>query len=302
MKSDIQDYAKRSERHGNIDGLLELDLGIGQLVFALTLYVFAIMPKDSWLLSGWHSIFLLGFVWGLVACVSYWGQRAIRRHITYPRSGYVKPWMDTIPWMGFLLTGLLLVAIFAVGTRHDRVSLALLMMTVPLSYAYGVARLDRRKWPVLVVQVLGLLVISLVPASVFRSLVLATVGSRSLWPVRVMDIFGYIVVSLVFFSLTLLASSGITLYLYIRLDRRKWPVLVVLVLNLLVISLVPASDFRSLVLATVGSRSLWPVRVMDIFGYIVVSMVFFSLTLLVSGGITLYLYIRRTRPRAGDGE
>ena len=88
-QSEIQDYVKRPGRYSNIDGTGEMIFGAMYLGFALLGYLQSTLPKDSiWSTQLARIVFMevvLLAVWGL----SWWGSKAIKKYITYPRTGYV---------------------------------------------------------------------------------------------------------------------------------------------------------------------------------------------------------------------
>jgi hypothetical protein len=182
-----------------------VSMGMMLLGFTLLGYLGAMLP-ETW--SGKHNPigFFLLFTGGVGAILGliHWSAKAIKKHITWPRTGYVAYRRDGKS----RLTVMVAAAAFAAGVvclmafarRHDWISLprmGYLDLWVPL-YAFWIYRMERQhpwKWLVLVFMALGLLVMALiVPGNTWE--------------------LGRPVMS--FVGLTWLGSGAATLYLYIR--------------------------------------------------------------------------------------
>ncbi len=87
--SEIRDYVRRPGRYSNIDGSGDMFFGVMYLGFALNSYLQSMLPADSIWTHKWHGLVFMQVVllsvWGL----AWWGSKAIKKHITYPRTGYV---------------------------------------------------------------------------------------------------------------------------------------------------------------------------------------------------------------------
>jgi len=86
MSSQIDDYVKRPIRYRNIDGLNELGWGIMWIAFPLLIFLHKTARSGSF----WHHY--MAFFGGVVALtfILLYGQKALKKRITYPRTGYVK--------------------------------------------------------------------------------------------------------------------------------------------------------------------------------------------------------------------
>ena len=88
-RSEIQDYVRRPGRYSNIDGTNEMLSGAMYLGGGLLGYLQGILPADSIWTHKWHGLVFMQVVLLAVFGLSCWGSKAIKKYITYPRSGYV---------------------------------------------------------------------------------------------------------------------------------------------------------------------------------------------------------------------
>lgn len=86
MSSLIDDYVKRPMLYDNTDGINELM--IGALWIGLPLLEFFKKTADS--ASVWHRKITFIICAAAFAFVLVYGRRVLKKHITYPRTGYVK--------------------------------------------------------------------------------------------------------------------------------------------------------------------------------------------------------------------
>jgi len=198
----------RPKRYDNIDGTGEMAFGLMALGYTFLNYVQAGLPENSMWRHGFASMLLffagLLLMFGLIL----WVPKAIKKRITWPRTGYVayrvggKSWWTAM--VAIAAVSVVIAAGFGCLMRFDRQHdwMGLLWMGAAALYAAAYAvwiyRTERHhpwKWLVLLFMALGLLAIALIAPADF-------VG---LW--RPM---------LLFVGLTWLGSGGATLYLYIR--------------------------------------------------------------------------------------
>ena len=201
-RSEIQDYVKRPGRYSEIDGTGEMFIGFMYLGLALHSYLQSILPADSVWTHKWHGLVFMQVVLLTVLGLGWWGTKAVKRHITYPRTGYVALRSNTRRIVLFMLISAGVAAALAVAVfwlRHNAVSLPRIGVLILYEATYVILACRSRdhpwKWFVALFMALGLAAIALtVPGSMddqFRPTAL-------------------------FLGLTWLASGGITLYLYIR--------------------------------------------------------------------------------------
>jgi hypothetical protein len=211
MKDELRNYMGRPKRYVNIDGTGEMSLGVMMLGFALLSFLMSylrgVLP-EGW--SGKHDpAGLLLLFGGMVAILGLiqWGTKAIKKRVTWPRTGYVAyprdgkfRWAAALTFVGagVFAAGFTCLMLFA--RRHDATSLARMgyLAILPAAYAIFIYRLRSEppwKWLVLLFMALGLLAIGLiVPGDILE-----------LWrPVGL------------FVGLTWLGSGAATLYWYMR--------------------------------------------------------------------------------------
>jgi hypothetical protein len=90
-KAQVADYLRRHKRYDNIDGTGEMFFGAMYLAFALDSYVSAALPQGTFYQKGLGQFVVMYGILIPVFCLVAWGSKAIKRHITWPRTGYVAP-------------------------------------------------------------------------------------------------------------------------------------------------------------------------------------------------------------------
>jgi hypothetical protein len=204
MKYTLQNYLELPERYNNIDGTGEMAMGLMGLGFTLLFYLSTVLPANSMWKHGLPSQVL--FVGGalLMFVVLHWGTKAIKKHITWPRTGYVAYRVGGKAWWAMVTAAVVIAAglgcLICLDRRHDWRSLSGMANVVifAVGYGYWICRFSREhswKWFVLPFMVLGPLAIALI----------APAGFRGLWR----PVFAFV-------CLTWLGSGVATLYLYIR--------------------------------------------------------------------------------------
>ena len=199
---------ERPKRYDNIDGTFEMAFGLMTLGFMLLGSLQAILPEDSMWRHGFAG--MLMFYAGLLLLLGllHWGPKAIKKRITWPRTGYVAYRVGGKARWTALAAVAAFSAVIAAGVgclmrldrRHDWISLMWIggVAIYVAGYMFWIYRMEKDhpwKWLVLLFMALGLLAIALIVPGDF-------VG---LW--RPM---------LLFVGLTWLGSGAATLYLYIR--------------------------------------------------------------------------------------
>jgi len=227
MKNELQHYMGRPKRYDNIDGSGEIYMGLMILAFALLSYLQTVLPKDSlWSTNGFASLLFMYLILIPVLALGYWGAKAIKKHITWPRTGYVaygaggsdakaKKSFWTVMAAVAVFSAVIaagLACLVALERRHLGAMTSLagvgyagyLAFWVPL-YAFWVWRMGGGhpwKWLVLLFMALGLLVIGLTGPGNFIE------GAR---PV------------MLFVGLVWVMSGGATLYSYLRHTKLPAP-------------------------------------------------------------------------------
>ena len=143
----VRNLVDRPLLYYNVDGLGELNLGVMFLGFALLLWLEAHLPASS----VWHQIAWLVF-FGLLLVMHY-GTKAIKTHITYPRTGFVEyrradRWRTSA--VAAVLGALIPLGLLAADRRHWDITTAASLTGLAFAavYAYRIARVVRWKWVV----------------------------------------------------------------------------------------------------------------------------------------------------------
>jgi hypothetical protein len=203
----------RPRLYHNIDGVGELGMGFLLLACALLQWLQVRTPAGAI----WHRMDTFLIYVGLVVLVIHYGSRAIKKHITWPRTGFVA-YRSNLRWVAAAIAApigaLVAVGISVALRRHWDFTTpgALLGLGFVAMYAYGFARAVRWKWIVAGVMALGSLVIAFLPANL-----IAAVANDS-WvthPVRA-ELVGAWLLSVTLFGAILFVSGGISFWLYLR--------------------------------------------------------------------------------------
>jgi hypothetical protein len=215
----VEGLLKRPTAYYNIDGTGELGMCFLCLGYALIMWLQLHTPKDSI----WNQMYLL-FIWvGLMVAIIHFGTKAIKNHITYPRTGFVAYRTQNRIWTAIIasVTGALAsvgLALAVHSHRHIVLPVFFIGLLFAAGYAFGIARsggvnaLFRWKWAVVLAQVIGSLVIALLPedltaalacgASVPAGFSASGAGAFLLW--------------LMMYGTLLLISGAISFWLYLR--------------------------------------------------------------------------------------
>ena len=193
----IEHFINRPKRYVNVDGLGELSFGLILLAFPFWWWgLAALAPKDS----GWQGVLLL-----LPLLLVGWiprGIEALRKRVTYARTGFVLARQEPMPLRILLVVGLLLLLLYLPVVlpplRHLNPSALMGICGTGLAaaYAYEIARGVRWKCIVVLVLAIGSLGVSLVGWGLYT------------WR--------WIGLLFVFFGLAWVISGGITFWLYLR--------------------------------------------------------------------------------------
>lgn len=212
MKDELQNYMGRPNQYDNIDGTAEIFMGLMVLGLTLAAYLETGLPQNS---SRWmHAIVLYGVLIPVLG-LGFWGRKAIKKHITWPRTGYAAyPRYGKAWWIGIVLA-VIVSTVFAGGfaylkllaKQHHSISLPRIVMLAAVGSAYSiwVFRMGKEhwwKWLVSLFMVLGLVMIALIVPDDYYKL-----GRPAL----------------LFVGLVWLGSGVATLFLYIRHTKPPTP-------------------------------------------------------------------------------
>src|ERR1019366_6838516 len=82
----IESLLQRPKLYNNIDGVGELGMGFMLLGFALLMWLQVHSPGSAI----WHKVYVVLPLILLLGSIIDQGSKAIKRHITYPRTGFVE--------------------------------------------------------------------------------------------------------------------------------------------------------------------------------------------------------------------
>jgi hypothetical protein len=209
----IGSYLKRPMLYNNIDGLGEMGTAVMCLGWALLLWLQAHTPREAI----WHQMYgFLAYV-GILLAVIHYGTKAIKTHITYPRTGFVEyrrryRWLTVIITAAF--TALAIPALIFAARRHWDVAMlpSLYGLFLAAGYTYRLAGTVRWKLAVGLAMAASSIVIALLPPSYFGAL---ADDSWITHPVRTKLVGGLLLTLIVFGGLWLI-SGGISFWLYLR--------------------------------------------------------------------------------------
>jgi hypothetical protein len=206
----IQELSKRPKFYYNIDGVGELGMGFMMAGYGLIMWLQVHTPEHTF----WHQMYVFVIYVGAMVAIIHYGSKAIKEHITYPRTGYVEyrtraHWGPAIAGavVAVLLVPLLVYARRAHWDMTASVSLFGLLMAA--GYARGVAGWAARwKWAIVWLLAAGSLAIPALPVGALASHFITTVLPEKLEAAFLL--------LFLFYGALLMASGGISLWLYIR--------------------------------------------------------------------------------------
>jgi hypothetical protein len=202
----------RPKAYNNIDGTGELAMGFMSLGYALIIWLQVHTPKDSI----WNQMYVL-FIWvGLMIAIISYGTKAIKNHITYPRTGFVAYRRHNIIWLAiiaFVISALASAGLSLAARSHRDTVVPVFFFGLLLAacYAFGIAKAVRWKWAVVLALVIGSLAIAVLPGDLT-----ATLSGGASMPAWLARSAGAFLLFLMLYGAMLLISGGISLWLYLR--------------------------------------------------------------------------------------
>jgi hypothetical protein len=198
----------RPRLYCNVDGLAELGGSVMCLGYALLLWLLMRSPADS----VWHQISLFAFV-GLMFLIHF-GTKALKTHITYPRTGFVeyrKQWHTSA--IAAALGALAAAGLAVAFRRHWDISILASLTGLALAAVcgYHFAMAVPWKWVTIGAMAAASFVIAFLPADVLGAL-----GSESPAHPDRAKLLGTILLSLMVYGTMLLISGGLSFWLYLR--------------------------------------------------------------------------------------
>ena len=223
----IESLLKRPTAYENIDGVTELNTGFATLGIALFLWLGVHTPEHSI----WNRTYAF-LIWiGLLFVLSYFGTKAIKKHITYPRTGFVKYgtshlkrslWWALIvpPVIAFVVAAVVTAGVFLAVRAQCSVTSALpavFGLCVAAGYAFGVTRTVRWnalgwKWALPASLLFGSIVIAALPPDLTGRMASGSWMTAS-YPA---ESIGALLLCLMLWGAIFLISGGVTFWLYLR--------------------------------------------------------------------------------------
>lgn len=191
----------RPKLYYNIDGVGELGLGFGFLAFSLLGSMQLHAPKGS----VWHSMYLFIIYVGTMCVIIKYGSLAIKKRITYPRTGFVEYRKRDIIWRPMIVFApialLTMVLILTLARSHWRLATPgpLFGLVFAAIYGFRIARTVRWKWLV-------------ASAMAFASVLVVAFPQIWLDP----SWLGAYWITFMLYGALLLISGGISFWLYLR--------------------------------------------------------------------------------------
>ena len=195
--SRIESLLNRPKAYYNIDGVGELAMGFMCLAGSLLRWLQANAPKDS----VWHGMPALIVYFGSMCLILHSGPKAIKKRITYPRTGFVEYRKRDTLWLPMILgaavSAALSFGLIVAYRRHWNLTTpgSLIGLLFAASYAYGIARTVRWKWAVAWVLALGSVAVGVLTDHSWGDAFLLTA---------------------MLYGAVLLVSGGISFWLYLR--------------------------------------------------------------------------------------
>jgi hypothetical protein len=170
--------------------------------------------------SIWNQMYVLFIGVGLMVAIIHYGTKAIKNHITFPRTGFVAYRTRNMIWPAiiiFVVSALVgagsAYVVFVTIRSHRGIAMPVLCIGLLFAacYAIGVARRVPWKWALVLAQVLGSLAIAVLPGDLTAAL-----ASASLAPWFSARSAGAFLLCFMLYGTLLLISGGITFWLYLR--------------------------------------------------------------------------------------
>jgi len=168
---EIESLLNRPKYYNNIDGVAELGAGFTALSFGFIQWMQVRSPAHS----AWHSMWVFYIYFGSMFAILHYGTKAIKEHITYPRTGFVEYRKRDRVWPAVLSAvaapAFLALIMLALRRHWDLTTGASLVgLLSAASYAYRFAREVRWKWAVAWAMAIGSILIAILPGDLIGAL------------------------------------------------------------------------------------------------------------------------------------
>jgi hypothetical protein len=211
---EVGNLLDRPMAYNNVDGVGELSVGFMCLSFGLLSWLQVTSPQGSF--WTWTST-MFGFL-AVMLGIIHFGCKAIKKHITYPRTGFVEYRRRDAVWrpmiVGGLVSFLLSILLFVAIRRHWSLTTPgpLVGLVLAASYAHGFARTVRWKWLIAAAMAVASVVMAMLPAGSMGAMAKGSWITASVPAATV----GGVTLSMVLFGALLLLSGTISFWLYLR--------------------------------------------------------------------------------------
>lgn len=213
----IESLLKRPKLYHNIDGIGELSMGLMMLGFAVLTWLQDHSPSSA----PWHKIDVVLPLILVMAIIIDYGSKAIKKRITYPRTGFVEYRKRETAWLSGIafVSAALAAAGLALAARshwnmgsHLGLTMpgALLGLVFAAAYAYRIARSARWKWAVVFAIAMCSVLVAMLPAELLGTMARSGAGVYSAGAV------GAWLLSILLYGVILLISGSISLAVYLR--------------------------------------------------------------------------------------
>jgi len=204
----------RPKEYCNIDGVGELGIGFMCLSFALFQWLQTTTAEHSI----WNQPYSLFAFFLAVALIIQYGTKAIKKRVTYPRTGFVEYRKRDVVWISMIL-GALFSALFAIGfymfiRKHWDPTMAVCLVGLGLAGGYGfrVARMASWKWLVVILMTATSIILAFLPPRVVGEIA-ARSWTTSIFPAQATGAF---LVTMATYGILTLTSGAISFFLYLR--------------------------------------------------------------------------------------
>jgi hypothetical protein len=215
----VERLMERPKLYNNIDGVGELGMGFMCLGFALLTWLQAQSPRGAI----WHKVYVVLPLMLLMASIIDYGSKTIKKHVTYPRTGFVEYKKRDNVWpaaIAFVTSALVAMGLAFAARSHWGIGshlglttpAALIGLVFAAAYAYGIARVARWKWAVAGAIATSSVVIAMLPAELVGAIAVSTSGAGAFSAGAV----GAWLLSILTYGAILLISGAISFVLYLR--------------------------------------------------------------------------------------
>jgi hypothetical protein len=210
----VSNLLKQPKCYYNVDGVGELGIGFMCLCVAFLSWMQLRTSEHSL----WNKPYtVLIFFLALSAVIKY-GSEAIKKRITYPRTGFVEYRKRDTIWIPLIMgaVGAAAIAVLlAVANRAHWELVApasLIGLLFAATYARGIARTVHWKWIVAIAMAIASVWMALVPPERIGAIIAHSWTARLFPPTAI----GAFLINLALYGALLLVSGGVSFALYLR--------------------------------------------------------------------------------------